>query len=299
MDESRLPTEGTANLRHMSPWQYLLMMRRARIVHIHSSNPLVRLVHTIVARLHGRKVVQTVHALLGSRFEPLALRLAGMLSHKGIGVNAVVAKSLGSTAAVIPAFIAPPPDEEVIPDDIMDWIKTQKHHNQKIIAINAFRSELKDGKDLYGLDMLIESFQDIRIKESFSGIICISTAQGFEQYHHEIERRVTALSTDAQLKLILGQSNFPAILRHCDLFVRPTTTDGDALSVREALWYGKPAIASDAVARPEGTIVFTSRDLKQFVETILAASTAEKAPSVRRDFAEDVILLYESVAAAS
>jgi glycosyltransferase involved in cell wall biosynthesis len=41
-----------------------------------------------------------------------------------------------------------------------------------------------------------------------------------------------------------------------DVFVRPTFTDGDSISVREALSLGIPVIASDCVERPDGVVLF-------------------------------------------
>ena len=49
-----------------------------------------------------------------------------------------------------------------------------------------------------------------------------------------------------------------------DVLVRPTLSDGDAMSVREALHYGIPTVASDAVPRPDGVVVFCSRDQDDF-----------------------------------
>ena len=49
-------------------------------------------------------------------------------------------------------------------------------------------------------------------------------------------------------------------MKTCDLFLRPTNSDGDSVSVRESLSLGVPVIASDAAPRPNGTILFRSRD---------------------------------------
>jgi glycosyltransferase involved in cell wall biosynthesis len=46
------------------------------------------------------------------------------------------------------------------------------------------------------------------------------------------------------------------LLSQCDAFIRPTTHDGDAISVREALTLGIPCVASDVCNRPEGTYLF-------------------------------------------
>lgn len=54
----------------------------------------------------------------------------------------------------------------------------------------------------------------------------------------------------------------------CDVFVRPTNTDGDAVSLREALYFWIPSVASDAVQRPEGTVLFNSRDIDDFTAKV-------------------------------
>lgn len=55
------------------------------------------------------------------------------------------------------------------------------------------------------------------------------------------------------------------LMKQCDLVLRPTNTDGDALTIREALYFGVPVIASDAVRRPTGTILFRNRDAKDLM----------------------------------
>jgi hypothetical protein len=49
-----------------------------------------------------------------------------------------------------------------------------------------------------------------------------------------------------------------------DLFVRPTNTDGDAISVRESIFYKIPSVVSDVVPRPQGTTLFHNRDANDF-----------------------------------
>lgn len=65
-----------------------------------------------------------------------------------------------------------------------------------------------------------------------------------------------------------------ALIGACDAFVRPTTADGDSISVREALSLGVPCVASDVCARPAGTTVFRGgdpEDLAAQVERALAS----------------------------
>ena len=80
------------------------------------------------------------------------------------------------------------------------------------------------------------------------------------------------------------------MLKHCDLFVRPTSTDGDAVSIREALWLGVPTVASDAVARPAGVATFRSRDADDLARKIMQTISAKKEVPVRSDcYGEQVL----------
>jgi glycogen synthase len=87
------------------------------------------------------------------------------------------------------------------------------------------------------------------------------------------------------------------LLSRCDAFIRPTTHDGDAISVREALALGVPCVASDVCARPEGTYLFRAGcapDLAMRVRQALV----EGAPEVASPDAGAVLLrLYAELSA--
>ena len=57
------------------------------------------------------------------------------------------------------------------------------------------------------------------------------------------------------------------------LFIRATTTDGDSVSLREALYFGAPILASDVVPRPDGVMLFNLEkdDLSQKVDEYLGS----------------------------
>ncbi len=52
------------------------------------------------------------------------------------------------------------------------------------------------------------------------------------------------------------------------VFLRPTNTDGDANSLREALFFRVPSVASDVCPRPEGTILFRNRDISDLTAKV-------------------------------
>jgi len=70
-------------------------------------------------------------------------------------------------------------------------------------------------------------------------------------------------------------------------YLRATTTDGDAVSVREALSLRVPVVASNASLRPAGTIVFPKRDMAAFQRAV--AQVLADPPAARRALLQTVI----------
>jgi glycogen synthase len=72
----------------------------------------------------------------------------------------------------------------------------------------------------------------------------------------------------------LGELEHPqalGLLARCDAFIRPTTHDGDAISVREALALGVPCVASDVCDRPEGTRTFRAGNAVELADQVQEA----------------------------
>ena len=66
--------------------------------------------------------------------------------------------------------------------------------------------------------------------------------------------------------------SFVRLINHSDIVLRTTNTDGDALTIREALYFGKTVIASDVIGRPSGTKLFKNRDVDSLIEAISTLS---------------------------
>lgn len=56
-------------------------------------------------------------------------------------------------------------------------------------------------------------------------------------------------------------------ISRCNLFLRPTYFDGDAVSVREALAFGTPVLASETDFRPAGVVLFEIGNLSDLART--------------------------------
>ncbi len=55
---------------------------------------------------------------------------------------------------------------------------------------------------------------------------------------------------------MLGQYQFWPVYKRVHAFLRLTSTDGDSISIREAIHFGCPVLASDVVPRPDGVKLY-------------------------------------------
>jgi glycosyltransferase involved in cell wall biosynthesis len=87
------------------------------------------------------------------------------------------------------------------------------------------------------------------------------------------------------------------LLSQCDVFIRPTTHDGDSISVREALTLGVPCVASDVCARPEGTYLFKGGHPPDLAQKIRQALEQGPAKVSQPDVGPVLLRMYEELAA--
>ncbi|MGA9997233.1 MAG: glycosyltransferase family 4 protein [Pyrinomonadaceae bacterium] len=174
--------------------------------------------------------------------------------------------ALPERVSVKDSFIPPPPeDEELIlktyPPDLLAFIAQRR----PLIIANAPRIVFYKDVDLYALDMCVHLVASL--KQEFANVcLLFALAEiGDEEYFAQINRLVDKLSIRENFSFLIGQKELWPLFREADLMVRPTNTDGISVSVAEALYFGCPAVASDAVERPAGTIIFRNRDGEDFL----------------------------------
>jgi glycosyltransferase involved in cell wall biosynthesis len=297
LDTSEVYKPDLPNLRRDGLAKAWAMIGQARVVHIHVMNAYVRLVLLAMARARGKKAVFTFHGMPLSTQESLLVRAAKAVTHEAVWVNTAQREIFGH-GPVVPAFLAPTPDEETLPDDITAWIGRQRAAGRKIIAGNAFRVHEAPGGDIYGVDLLIEAFRRPEIAQRFACLFVIaSTAKSDPAMYARYADAAEALGMGDHFWLRPDPINFSGLMKLSDALVRPTRTDGDSLSIREALHYGKAAITSDATPRPQGAAVFRTGDSADLAQTILAAfAAAPPAPPVQ-DYSDTLMTLYRRFSA--
>jgi glycosyltransferase involved in cell wall biosynthesis len=170
---------------------------------------------------------------------------------------------------IIPAFIPPTwrsEDEANVSEEIRHFCA---EHSPVILAMGGpvLRG---DGTDLYGIDMTIDLVDRLRSSLPKVGVLwsLIDVLGSDPIYADRMRARLMQRSLEGHWLFSGPQETFHPIYRLADILVRPTVTDGDALSVREALESGVPTVASDAAPRPEGTTIFPSRNQAAFERAV-------------------------------
>ena len=161
------------------------------------------------------------------------------------------------------AFLPPPlEEEEKIIQNYSPETKIFLSKHIPLIIANAFQIVFYKNTDLYGLDLCIDLTN--RLKTTFPQIgflFALANQHVNAEYIHKIKTRIRSLNLENNFHFLSGQQELWPLFKRADLCVRPSTTDGDALSIREALYYNCPVVASDVAPRPVGTITFKSRDI--------------------------------------
>lgn len=179
--------------------------------------------------------------------------------------------------STIPAFIPP----IVIPEDVenvmnKDAVGDFITNHYPLISTNASRLALYNNHDLYGIDMAIELLNSLKEKYEHTGLIISLSEINDKDHYQKILNKIKDYNLEQNI-MLLEKTIFYPILLKSDLFIRPTNTDGDAISVREALSFGIPVVTSDAVPRPNGCYIFKTRDQNDLYS--VAVSVLQKTKS--------------------
>lgn len=205
-------------------------------------------------------------------FEKIILRFLFYRASYVIGVNKetnylfVNSKKL----VIIPGFIKPSTDEYRC--DLPSAVENFFISHRTVIASNASKLWKYKNIDLYGLDLAIDLLVSLKQKKvSDVGIFFVLSHidSRHRDYLEELEAKILRLGLKDDFMIWKQSISFPTILERCDLSLRLTSSDGDAVSLRESLFLRTPVIASDVAPRPNGTVIFKSRDLADLTNKTL------------------------------
>ena len=181
----------------------------------------------------------------------------------------------------VPAFLPPVDIDFESVNDIKDWAA----HFDYVLSGYAYRLSFYKDEDLYGIDMMIELMDELIHRKGKSVGLALVLSMDESPYLSEIKSRISTKGLSSHVKLIDINRGIDAnaLWSISSVYLRPTNTDGDSISVREALYVGTTVVASDCVKRPEGCLLFTNRDQSSMNQVVLEAITQSRNPVTTKD----------------
>lgn len=264
---------GVTRIRRLSPAFFL----SRTLVHYHTDEGNHRWMRLLSRywRLTNTPYVVTVHSFR-NRQEFSNPRILQSLADAFRGAKAVIAISNEVANALESLLGFTHIGTRVIPSNLplSKWeLNTQLPSSTAVkwqkapirLLANAGRVVDYQGKDLYGLDVLVEAFSsltdtDIELCIAVGEIVNTSVWQKIED-HVSRDSRITVLRD--------LESALTPFVKHSHIVIRPTRTEGGlSLTISEALELGRWAIGSDAVERPQGTVLFRNEDAADLARAI-------------------------------
>jgi glycosyltransferase involved in cell wall biosynthesis len=237
--------------------------------HLHANNTLFQLLFVVLCRLLRTNSILTIHgdlyahSVVMNLFQFYSIRFCDcpiLLNEKSFNL----AKKTNANSKWMSAFI-PPQKQEFLNIDLQDRINYVKTKCKYVFCTNAHSLVYDNkGNEIYGIISLVNFFKD-NPKDGF----VVSDPKG--EYQRFFKNNNFVLGNN--IVLLTGNHSFFEVLKQTDCFIRNTTTDGDSLSIKEALYSGTRVIASDCVDRPAGVIVFEISNPRSLEKAIFKVKT--------------------------
>lgn len=291
--------------------KHLLFTKAKSIIHYHGHDWKVRATLIMMCKLRKRSSILSFHSLREVYKEhdiitKLCINLVLHSKTQLIVVSPKIRDKLISWGAayertnVIPAYI-PPTNDELNITELPGFFHEVRKNHRFLITANAFRISFHNGLDLYGIDLCIALMKQLK-EQGFSdvGFIYVIPNVGDYGYYQKMLALIKKYNLEECFHFYTKPVSYPAVINICDLFLRPTNTDGDSLSVRESLLIGRPTIASDASLRPKGTIIFKSRNFDDlYQKTFEVISNYRYFVDLLKginfdDYAKKIITIYKN-----
>lgn len=254
---------------------FFYIMHKCKIVHYHNMDWGKRFLLALLKH-SGVKLVITFHSFRDSTenksfLECFIYRTVYKKADVIIAVSEDIKNKLISTECpeskivLMPAVIFPFNQDYILNKNEQNIIDDALLGHDYIILANSSNNSHFNGQDLYGIDMSIELIR--RLKQDGISTCCIFFISNINDtsYFESLVMEIQKYNLEKDFIFIKSKEELIKYMGYLSgsktIFIRPTNTDGDAISIREALYSKIPAIASDVTARPKGTLLFKTRNM--------------------------------------
>lgn len=253
---------------------------RAKVIHIHSLRffAISWIYFCVLRYVFKKNIILTLHSL---RRVPKLSHIIFKIPNSIICVNNQILKKIsnikGSNKGIyeISPFL-PFEDSEERFFDKLNLKESLFLERGKIISFNAWKVIIENGKDIYGIDTVLEAFSKVSsIDNELKLCLCIP---GLDEHGKKyICNLLEKNFIDRNRLLIIDRPVwFIVILRKSFVFIRANRSDGDPLSLKEAIKLKIPSIASDCVPRPTQVLSFSTGDSKDLANKIISLSQTKR-----------------------
>ncbi len=215
----------------IGPLLSFLFWRQLKIITIHS----------------GSFVVETNKPRLRSYIRWLLCRFSHIIT---VNVEqAEYLKNLGikhEAISVIPAFLPTQAAPDLLPE-----IVARIPRDKTIVLTSGYLTKL------YNYDVLIDCIENLD-KQKFVFIFAF-----YNEFDPPYEAYIYQRLSKLENIIILRDQPpdvFVTVMERCNIYVRATIADGDAVAIREAIHFEKSVFASDCVRRPDECFLFPQAD---------------------------------------
>lgn len=213
---------------------------------------------------------------------------------KLIAVNEAIAEvfrrygvSVEHINVILPFSLQPPNKNVTISNELGSFYEK---HSPVLLAVGGLEKEYDPLFQIAAMKQILEEFPK-------AGLMIV----GDGSMRNDAEAAV-AESDYAENIFLTGNIEHAVtlhLMEHADIMLRTTLFDGDAISVREALFLGTSVIATDVVPRPDGVYLIGNGDTDELVRRIkeVASIGNLNAHSLPDDTnIKKVVDLYEELA---
>jgi glycosyltransferase involved in cell wall biosynthesis len=194
----------------------------------------------------------------------------------------------GSRISVIAPYGLEPPEESVVLAGPLN--EFCERHSPLLVAVGGLEPD-------YEPIFLLKAMKDILRDYPRAGLMIV----GGGSMRGEVAAAVATSGNAAAICLAgdVPHAETLHLIQRADVMLRTTLFDGDAISVREALFFGTAVIATDNRMRPEGVRLIAQGDRAGLLERIREAmnTKTEREPTLDADHSniDRVIDLYSSL----
>lgn len=278
---------------------WILIQPKYDIIHFHVTGTFRRrYIAAYKWAFHGAKLIFSIHGDV-SHFLNKSLKQTLQKSDLIICVQpgdaARLKQRFDVRAVDIPAFIMPASmDDADIPGAVMDFVN-QANDTPLMLATGGIVLE-KHFHDLYGLQDTIDLYQHLKRQGCGVRLLLVVIGSNFtSDQQHFLNGIKAQVDSDPDVMLTDGIAMpLVPLFKHAKLFLRPTKTDGDAVSVREALAMRCNVLASDAAVRPSGVMTYhTPEQMRAIAKRILQGELSSDFQG--NDYYAKIVQAYEKL----